>query len=95
MTDSEKLDKLLAWTERHEVKFDNLAGDVGENRDVLYGNGRPGILTRLQTVEERQKAGVVGAWGKWCMDVARNVVSACVIGLIAWLLGVWKWGWGG
>jgi len=58
--------------------YGNLQRDVNELRHTVYGNGSPGIKTRVERIETRLDTGVKILWGLLILAVPSSLT---IIGL--------------
>ena len=98
MTNDQKLDQLLeesgeirAWQIRHEASHTMIERDVGNHGAELYGNGKPGLKSSVQSLREQldrvmRRSPLAASFQR----VAENVSAGSILMFIAWMLFLWK-----
>jgi len=84
---SEEILKRVNETREVVIRIDarqvSLAEQVGEHHRSLYGNGQPGVVSRVQTLEESRKV------MNWALGVAwtaaGTLIGAALMCLLDWL----------
>ena len=102
MNQDQKLDRILEeigevrlWQATHTAKHEAIDSDVGDLKNTMYGNGTPGVKSRLQTNESKlamieQRYAPPCWWQRLWLGVAEKVTSAALIGLIIWVLFLYQ-----
>ena len=83
-----KLDDLLTWKAVHKTEHKIINRDVTELRDTLFEN--PGIKSQVQTLMNSRRNISMGR--DFWMDVLRTVITAAIIGVLMWLMLIYKKG---
>lgn len=82
----EKVDKLLTWQAVHDTKHEVVDRDINEVREVLFEN--PGLKSKVERLWNGRKDSF--RWRDLWMYVLRVLIIAGILGVIGWLLGLYR-----
>ena len=83
-----KLDEILTWKAVHKEEHKIVHRDVTEMRGVLFEN--PGLKAQVQALVNCKR--YTSKWKEFWMGVLRTVLAAAIIGVLMWLMLVYKTG---
>lgn len=81
-----KLDELLLWKAGHDKGHETIDRDIKEVREVLFDN--PGLKSKVERLWNCKKDSF--RWRDFWMSVLRTVVATIILGVIVWLLLLYK-----
>lgn len=81
-----KLDELLTWKAVHKTEHKGISRDVVEIRETLFDN--PGLKSQVQTLMNCKQD--TFRWRDFWMWVLRCLTVSGIIGLIGWLMFIYK-----
>lgn len=91
---SQTLTAVRDWQIGFDVRAVQIDRDVRELQGTVFGNGVPGLKARMQGQEDKCRSHLESQSGTraFVARVAQTVVSAMILTVIFWLMGVFKTG---
>lgn len=89
----EKVDSLLLWKAAHNEQHKTITRDITDVRKTLYGNPN-GLVSKVQRLLNCKNQIQIRSWKEFWMGILAGiikvVVAAAIIGLVGWLLFIYK-----